>query len=409
MKICLIALELLPVPPIKGGAVEKFVYQLGEHLSKEDGVEVHIISPCEYNENFEASNHKAKYHYIRIPKIVSNGKMAIAFRGIFYFLKANFLLRKLKPDIMHFNCYPAGMIIATLLISKKQKRVITFHNDDDVWDFLPKRIDRPFFGFGISQAHLVSTCSNDLKKFVIGRYEKFVKNKVSFIPNGVNTEQFKRTDVEVIKAKYSLTGKKVIIFAGRLVPHKGILVLLEAFKRMERGFENVALVVIGPKGDFWKNAGNNFVKEVDAIMASDKRIVYFEPIYDDNKLGEIYSMADVACIPSMFAEGFPLVSIEMQSCGVPVVGTDAGGLPETFVNQKTGKLISMNNPDAIVSALSELLTDDDRRAQMSRNAREHIERNFSWSIVSKIFLAEYGKILNDFSGFSDHNRPTYEQ
>ena len=92
-----------------------------------------------------------------------------------------------------------------------------------------------------------------------------------------------------------------------------------------------------------------------------------------------YSTARAVVVPSLF-EGFGFPASEAMSCGVPVVASDAGALPEVIgPDGHAGRLFASRNPQALATAIAELLSDPQRCAQMGRNARARVQSVFRWS------------------------------
>ncbi len=92
-----------------------------------------------------------------------------------------------------------------------------------------------------------------------------------------------------------------------------------------------------------------------------------------------YSTARAAVVPSHF-EGFGFPASEAMSCGVPVVASDAGALPEVIgPDGHAGRLFASRDPQALATAIAELLSDPQRCAQMGRNARARVQSVFRWS------------------------------
>jgi phosphatidylinositol alpha-1,6-mannosyltransferase len=77
-------------------------------------------------------------------------------------------------------------------------------------------------------------------------------------------------------------------------------------------------------------------------------------------------------------EGFGLVMLEAAACGVPTIGTESGGVPETIVPGKTGLLVEPNNPEALATAMTELLLDAERRRQLGAAGRDYVSKSASW-------------------------------
>jgi glycosyltransferase involved in cell wall biosynthesis len=114
----------------------------------------------------------------------------------------------------------------------------------------------------------------------------------------------------------------------------------------------------------------------------------------DEELARLYGEAEVAIVPSLY-EGFSLPAIEAMSCGVPVVATTGGALPEVVgVSGETGLLVEPNSPDALVEAIRQLLDDPALRERLGSAGRERVIERFTWQVTARGTAACYDAILN---------------
>jgi glycosyltransferase involved in cell wall biosynthesis len=113
----------------------------------------------------------------------------------------------------------------------------------------------------------------------------------------------------------------------------------------------------------------------------------------DEALARLYGEAEVAIVPSLY-EGFSLPAIEAMSCGVPVVATTGGALPEVVgVSGETGLLVEPNSPEALVEAIGRLLDDPDLRSRLGASGRQRVIERFTWQVTARGTAACYDAIL----------------
>jgi D-inositol-3-phosphate glycosyltransferase len=175
---------------------------------------------------------------------------------------------------------------------------------------------------------------------------------------------------------------RIVLFAGRLQPHKGPDLVIEALAHLPG---DVRLVVVGgPSG--------TGLEHPEALATLAERVgvahrVTFLPPVAQAQLAQWYAAADVVCVPS-HSESFGLVALEAQACGTPVVAAAVGGLTTAVVDGVTGLLVSGHRPSHYARALHTLLDDAELRGTMGAKAAVHAA-GFSWEVTADRLLATY--------------------
>lgn len=201
--------------------------------------------------------------------------------------------------------------------------------------------------------------------------------QVHVVYNGVDTQIF-RPEPDIARNPWQL-----ITTASADQPLKGTQHLIPAFAQLCRQFPKLRLTFIGrPK------SGGPTERLIDHLGVRE-RIVFMHGISAD-EMRALYASSAVAVIPSEY-EGFGLPAAEAMACGTPVVSTDGGALPE--VVGKAGLIVPAGSPNALASAIGELLQDPARRAELGRRGRGRIENNFSWSQAASQMTALYQQVL----------------
>jgi glycogen synthase len=109
----------------------------------------------------------------------------------------------------------------------------------------------------------------------------------------------------------------------------------------------------------------------------------------DDELARNYGQAEVAVVPSLY-EGFSLPAIEAMACGVPVVATTGGALPEVVgTDGETGLLVPPNDPGALAGAIGRLLDDPDLRARLGDAGRQRVLGRFTWEVTARGTVEQY--------------------
>jgi glycosyltransferase involved in cell wall biosynthesis len=184
---------------------------------------------------------------------------------------------------------------------------------------------------------------------------------------------------------------EIIVYVGGLAPHKNLHGFLDGF---EIALENarVANVHLALIGDF-KGAG--FLSEYDTLSArvvantTLSSRVHFCGYVSDQDLVAIYSSALAAAMPS-FSEGFGLPAVEAMACGVPVLSSDRGALPEVVAD--AGVYFNPFDANAIANAIVEMLENDALRAHLSENALARAQ-TFTWRRAARLTLRHLEDLL----------------
>ena len=204
--------------------------------------------------------------------------------------------------------------------------------------------------------------------------------RLTVVPVGVDHTVFRPYD-DVVKRP-----GRLMVTSSSDVPMKGLVPLLEAIAKL-RVERDIDLIVIGqPK------AKGRVANAMERLGLSD--IVTTITGVSDEELARLYGEAEVAIVPSLY-EGFSLPAIEAMSCGVPVVATTGGALPEVVgVSGETGLLVEPNDPDALVEAIRTLLDDAQLRARLGAAGRERVMQRFTWQVTARGTAACYDAILS---------------
>jgi glycosyltransferase involved in cell wall biosynthesis len=115
----------------------------------------------------------------------------------------------------------------------------------------------------------------------------------------------------------------------------------------------------------------------------------------DDELARNYAQAQAAVVPSLY-EGFSLPAIEAMACGVALVATTGGALPEVVGEDGvTGLLVPPNDPGALAGAIGRLLDDEELRSRLGTAGRERVLGRFTWKVTALGTSAEYHRLLDD--------------
>jgi glycosyltransferase involved in cell wall biosynthesis len=209
-------------------------------------------------------------------------------------------------------------------------------------------------------------------------------DRMTVVPIGVDRTVFRpQADVEPVPGR-------IMVTSSSDVPMKGLVPLLEAAAKL-RTERDIELVVIGnPRPD------GRVAKAIERLDLAP--IVRCVSGITDAELARNYAQAQVAVVPSLY-EGFSLPAIEAMACGIPLVATTGGALPEVVgTDGVTGLLVAPDDPGALAAAIGRLLDDAELRRRLGAAGRERVLGRFTWPVCAAGTAAQYRALLDDHVG-----------
>jgi glycosyltransferase involved in cell wall biosynthesis len=176
----------------------------------------------------------------------------------------------------------------------------------------------------------------------------------------------------------------VIAAAGQLIPRKGHRYLLQAVAKLARSHPKIRLIVFG-KGYL------EYQLRAQAAALGLGDVVQFVGFRDN--LDDYMGCFDIFAHPAL-AEGLGVATLKAAAAGVPVVGFDAGGLPEAIIDGETGILVPPESAGQLQDAIALLIEDDDVRRRMGAAGRERMQKEFSIATMGDKHVALYESVLN---------------
>lgn len=384
MKICHVAPELLPVPPTRGGATERWIRDAALRLTAL-GHELHVISRDHGDGRKAAILDGVHHHFVRIPDAIDIGRRAALARAPWYYWLAQRIIGRIQPDIVHHHGRPAILWLSRAVSSVPQ--VISLHNTDYGWGFGYRGWDRPLFSRGLAAAARVLCVSNFIRQHTIERYPICTATATTLY-NGVDGRTFYPRHEGPAGA-----APATILYVGRVESRKGVHVLLDAFEKwISPRLPDARLQVVGPHS-YWQQLPTAYYTALSTRCQAHPRIELRGPTYVDSELAEIYRNATVSVVPSTFPEALGLTALEAQASGVPVVVSDSGGLPETVSPGRSGLIFANHDAEQLADAVIGLLLDEPRRRAMAAGARDWAMQVFSWDVIAGQLEAVYADVL----------------
>jgi len=212
-------------------------------------------------------------------------------------------------------------------------------------------------------ADAVILASEEMKRYVCDTF-KIPPEKITVIPNYIDTDLFRPLDIEKVPGR--------LIFVGRLTEQKNLFYLLRAVEGL-----NVQLVLVG----------DGPLREPLKEYATKHKInVIFTGRIPNDQLPELLNTAEIFVLPSLY-EGNPKALLEAMACSLPVIVTPVEGNREVVSHGINGYLTSDTSSEAIKEVIMSLLSNKDLRERLGRQARKFIEEGYSLKVLIERELA----------------------
>jgi len=180
---------------------------------------------------------------------------------------------------------------------------------------------------------------------------------------------------------------RIMVTSSSDVPMKGLVPLLEAVAKL-RTERDVELVVIGRPTE-----GGRVARTIERLGLAP--VVRCASGISDDELAGLYAEAQVAVVPSLY-EGFSLPAIEAMACGVPLVATTGGALPEVVGRDgDTGLLVPPDDPEALAAGIRRIMDDDALAARLGEGGRARVLGRFTWEATARGTAEQYRVVLEE--------------
>jgi glycosyltransferase involved in cell wall biosynthesis len=206
-----------------------------------------------------------------------------------------------------------------------------------------------------------------------------VSTRIEVIPNGASVELERSSRTTLDASIPALSGRRYVLFLGRIHAKKGLDMLLEAISLYRSEDPDMYFVVAGPIDREYAGEWQQLVERFGLGGA----LITPGPVSGTLKAA-LFDSAGVFVLPSR-SEGLPVAVLEALAAGCPVVITNQCNLPE--VAEAGAGLVIEPDATQIVSAMRALLKDEDRRRAMSVNARTLAQKSFDWDVIARRTLA----------------------
>ena len=284
-----------------------------------------------------------------------------------------FMRRNRDADVCHFHNCPQGALY------RPERSVAVFQNELhlDYHRIVPGRYNRATFVF----------VSEYLKNAVLARHPGIRPRRCLVAHNAVDTGLF------TPGPRGTSDPMPVVTFAGQWSAKKGFDVLLAAKRLLQQRGVRFVLRLAGG-GDLWPGRSGFSQEEIGSLLGGLSDVELLGKI-GQNDLAAALSRSTLAVVPSAWAEPFGKAAIEAMACGLPVIASRAGGLPEIVRPGETGLLVEPGNAVALADAIQQLFERREQVKLMGRKARIDVEQRFSLDKWIQRFDDLHQEILSD--------------
>jgi D-inositol-3-phosphate glycosyltransferase len=298
-------------------------------------------------------------------------------------------------DIIRSHYWTSGLVGEQLKKELGIPHVVTFHTLGAVKNRASGMDEEPALRIQsekeiVSAVNCIVTSTQEGKNNLVQLYQS-QPEKVRVIPAGVDLDLFHPADREEARRALDLEEyRRVLLFAGRLQPFKGLDLLLHAMTYLPNHGTTRLLVVGG-------NAG-----KTDELMKMNSLVnelgigsmVGFVGAVEHDKMPTFYNAADICIVPS-YHESFGMVAVEALASGTPVVASRVGGLATIVKDGETGYLFDERSPEQLATYLCLLMSENEIRRSMAGAARQSVMK-YNWASTAKGLLGVYRELSGKF-------------
>lgn len=295
-------------------------------------------------------------------------------------------------DVIHAHDWLSGVAGVGLKHLYRKPLIMTMHSTEygrrvGLHNDLQRCIHE-IEGWLCYEAWRVITCSYYMRDHVSWCFN-VPREKVCVVPNGVDVTKFNFSfNYWEVRNRFALASERILLFVGRLVPEKGLDILIKALPTVLRNGIPAKIVVVGEGPQ----------REEYQRLASDYGLssrVFFAGHLDDWTLRALYHVADVAVFPSRF-EPFGIVALEAMAARCPVVVSATGGLNEIVDHEGTGLKVSTDNPQALAQAITRIIRDIGFKEWIVNNAYQKCLWNYNWNKIAHWAIGLYNAVLYEY-------------
>ncbi len=290
-----------------------------------------------------------------------------------------------KFDVVHgWDIYSSMALIVTVFAHRHRiPCVLTCHTA--MGSPFSIFLQRPLIGWALKRADRMIAVSRAAASF--SRSFGFPPQKITVVPNGVDLSCFNgEIDALAMREELGIGDEPLVVTASRLIKRKSPDLLISAFARVLKVVPDAKLVIAGSGRE-----RDNLFRQIKSLNIADS--VFMVGRLAKERVAQLMAAADVFVLPSK-GESFGLSLLEASAAGVPVVCSNAGGVPEIFQDGFNALLYPPGDDNAMAKAIICLVQDKELAKKISANAVETASK-FTWEMTAERTLQVYEEVLQE--------------
>ena len=296
-----------------------------------------------------------------------------------------------KLDLIHAHYaipHATSAVLAKQILQRDDRSstddiriVTTLHGTDITLVGLEPSFE-PLMKFSIESSDVVTAVSRYLRDETVGNYG--VSKEIDVIPNFIDTEVFRPVDAKNLRRLLAPNGEKLLIHISNFREVKRVKDAIRALKIILDSGVKAKFLLVGDGPD----RGECQALARDLGIWQQTRF-----LGKQSELASLLSASDVFLIPSG-NESFGLSALEAMACGVPVVSSDVGGLPELNMDDETGFIVKLGDVEGLAERTLQILRDPELHARLSRGALHRATTEFTKERIVPMYEAAYERALS---------------
>lgn len=388
LRICIVTTMF---PRYRGDYYGSFVFDEAKALL-DKGCEVHIVTQHNPNILYEEEIEGLHVHRFKWAE-PKRFRALVHFKGfkdnlrlltyvVSLFFKLIKIIVQYKIDIIHaHSTVPTGFLAVIVSKIVRIPSFVTAHGMD-VNNFEKSQIFRYLIRVTMNNCNKAIAVSEDLAlKMQLFEVDE---NNIVVLNNAINLKIFKPISNEEIRVKYNIKDQDILLlYVGYLDTFKGVFELMDAFFEIHKKNSKIKLLIVG------EGPKRSELEEKSSKLKLNEFVIFTDKISHD-EMHKYYQASDIFILPS-YSEGLPLSILEAMACGIPVVASNVGGIPEIIKDYENGLLVNLKDKNDLYKKLRILINDIELREKFGKKSVELIKIQFD--ITKKI-----EKLMNLYNG-----------